>query len=144
MECTAGRIGSERRVWRRDFLLQSLVISNWLKRPQQWNQDHGSNPQDQIQWQANFDEIGEAIAAGAVNHHVRLVADGRCKGERGGKSRCDQERSWIDLKNPGCLQAEWERKSRSAVVCNQFIQNHRAEIDRCQCCYWPPRSGHIY
>ncbi len=47
-----------------------------VERPKDGDQDDGYDAEDEVEQRADAEEVGEFIAAGAVDHHVGLVADG--------------------------------------------------------------------
>src|SRR3712207_7205669 len=46
----------------------------------------GDDPEEEVERDAHPQEVGEPVAAGPVDHHVRLVADRRGEGVRDRKS----------------------------------------------------------
>lgn len=59
---------------RRDCDEPVAAAAAFSERPDQWGEDHGCDPHQQVQWDADLQVVGEAVAAGAVDHQIRLVA----------------------------------------------------------------------
>jgi hypothetical protein len=79
-------VGSRRRCHRQgderiESGLPSCLHASSRQWPEQRDEQDGRETADDVHWQANLDEVGEAIAAGTVDHGVGLVADRR--GEAG-------------------------------------------------------------
>src|SRR5690554_7151433 len=61
------------------------------ERPEYRDEDHSQYPEDQVQRQTHLDEVHEAVAAGAVDHGIGLVAHRCGKTGGGGEGDGDEE-----------------------------------------------------
>ena len=77
-----------------------------LKWPENGNEDHAQNPENQVQRQADLDEVTEFIAAGAVHHGIGLIANGGCEAGRSRKRDGDQERRRVYAQHIGGRHAD--------------------------------------
>src|SRR5262245_29116504 len=76
-----------------------------MERPDHRDEDDGGGPYEEVRRGADAEEVGEAVAAGPEDHHVRLVADGRGEGVGGGQGDAHDERPLVDAREPGRLEA---------------------------------------
>src|SRR5688572_3189206 len=72
----------------------AVVGERWLprlKREKELDCHHPDRPSNQIQWDANLDEVAIAVAAHPIDKHVGLVAEGCCKCRAGGNHHSHQK-----------------------------------------------------
>ena len=86
-----------------------------LKWPEFWDEDGGKQPEDQVQRDANLEEIAKQVPASAVHQSVCLVTDGCGKAERGTCRDTDQEGASIHLKHGGYLEDDRGHYDRDRV-----------------------------
>jgi len=90
------------------------------KRPDPGDHDDCDDPQQQVEWCADPEEVGEAITAGAVDHHVCLIADGCHETGGGGQDQGHQEGEGTGFVEACGFQAEGKHQDGGRIVGDQF------------------------
>src|SRR5690554_4105423 len=86
------------------------------ERPEYRDEDHSQYPEDQVQRQAHLDEVHEAVAAGAVDHGIGLVAHRCGKTGGGGEGDGDEEGGRIHPHQLGCGHADRRQDDRRGSI----------------------------
>ena len=70
---------------------QERLRGRKIERPDQGDEDDSGSHHEQVERHADANEVGETITAGAEDHHVGLVTDGRCESIGGGQGHGHDE-----------------------------------------------------
>ena len=99
-----------------------------LKWPDEGDEKAGGDPQEDVEGEADFDEIGEAVSSGPEDVGVGLIADGGGKGGAGSEHQGDEKGEGRDLEGVGKLHDDGSEDDSDSVVRDEFGKNGGKEI----------------
>lgn len=82
-----------------------------------------------VQGHADFNEVGEAVAADAVDVSVSLIADGRGESRTGGKRHRDDKRPRVQFGDGGDREGDRHHERGDGVVGEDLGEDHSAEVN---------------
>ena len=78
----------------------------------------------------SLDVIAKSIAAGTIDHQVRLITNRRSKSRGGRHHHGDDKRQIAHVQLAGGCQRERKHERRRRVICNQLSDHERDEVNQ--------------
>ncbi len=107
--------------------LPGLAVSFWrtisvLKQPDQRNQEHSCHHHEDVERDAEFQIIREAVSAGTVDHEVGLVAHRRGKAGTGAETDADDKGFGVDSYAKAVEMAMGSSSTAVALLLRSWVQ----------------------